>query len=332
MSIKKSKIIYSEEFNPWYNLALEEYLLNSVDDDEIILYLWQNDNTVVIGRNQNAWKECRCSLLEEENDGYLARRLSGGGAVYHDMGNLNFTFLMDRDSYNLKKQLSVILEAVKGLGIDAEFSGRNDLVIGEKKFSGNAFYFGSKKAYHHGTILLDTDIKSLVEYLQVSKEKIISKGIESVRSRVVNLKEINDKINLDSLKEKLEKSFSSIYVEPEEILHYTPSEMPEIADLYEKYSSWDWRYGETTEFDIIFSNRFDWGEVEIALNSVNAVIEKAKVYSDAMEAELFAELGPVLEGVRFTKENIIETVKGLKDKGNKEMISDLVDWIKKRDF
>ncbi|MGM0603189.1 MAG: lipoate--protein ligase [Bacillota bacterium] len=332
MSIKKSKIIYSEEFNPWYNLALEEYLLNNVDDDEIILYLWQNDNTVVIGRNQNAWKECRCSLLEDENNGYLARRLSGGGAVYHDMGNLNFTFLMGRDKYDLKKQLSVILEAVKELGIEAEFSGRNDLVIGEKKFSGNAFYFGSKKAYHHGTILLDTDIKSLVEYLQVSKEKIISKGIESVRSRVVNLKEINDKINLDLLKEELEKSFADIYADPKEILHYVPSEMGEIAELYKKYSSWDWRYGETTEFDIIFSNRFDWGEVEIALNSVNAVVENAKVYSDAMEADLFADLGPELEGVRFTKENIIDSVKNLEDETNEEIISDIVEWIKERDF
>lgn len=134
----KPEIIYSQSFNPWYNLALEEYLLNGVSDNEVILYLWQNDNTVVVGRNQNAWKECRCKLLEEEG-GKLARRLSGGGAVYHDLGNLNFTFLMKDSLYDLKHQLNVILNAVKMAGIEAEFSGRNDLVVQGKKFSGNAF-------------------------------------------------------------------------------------------------------------------------------------------------------------------------------------------------
>jgi len=177
-NLDKLRIFYSEEYNPWYNLALEEYLIDRVEEDEIILYLWQNEHTVVIGRNQNAWKECRCSKLEERDGGYLARRLSGGGAVYHDLGNLNFTFLMERDDYDLHKQLSVILDAVKKLGIEAEFSGRNDLTAQGKKFSGNAFYFGTDKAYHHGTILYDTEIEPLLEYLSVSSEKIKTKGIE----------------------------------------------------------------------------------------------------------------------------------------------------------
>src|SRR6056297_3762446 len=151
--LHNTKIYHSTSFDPWHNLAFEEYLLNQVEENEVILYLWQNDNTGVIGRNQNAWKECRSELLAEEG-GKLARRLSGGGAVYHDLGNLNFTFIMDKDNYNLKKQLKVILEAVRDQGIEAEFSGRNDLVVKSKKFSGNAFYFGSETAYHHGTILV----------------------------------------------------------------------------------------------------------------------------------------------------------------------------------
>mgnify|MGYP006291837759 FL=1 len=114
---EKLTIIHSKEYNPWYNLALEEYLFNNLDENEIILYLWQNDHTVVIGRNQNAWQECRCSLLEEEDGGFLARRLSGGGAVYHDLGNLNFTFILKKNKYDVEKQLAVILKAARGLGI-----------------------------------------------------------------------------------------------------------------------------------------------------------------------------------------------------------------------
>ena len=132
--IIQTRIIKSLSHDPWVNLAIEEHLLEQVTEDEVILYLWQNENTVVIGRNQNAWKECKHLDLEREG-GKLARRLSGGGAVYHDLGNLNFTFIMNKKHYDLSKQLTVILQAVKKLGIKAEFSGRNDLVIEEKQFS-----------------------------------------------------------------------------------------------------------------------------------------------------------------------------------------------------
>src|SRR6056297_3015303 len=206
----KAKYAAGEGYNPWYNLALEEYLLDNLEENEVILYLWQNDNTGVIGRNQNAWKECRSELLAEEG-GKLARRLSGGGAVYHDLGNLNFTFIMDKDNYNLKKQLKVILEAVRDQGIEAEFSGRNDLVVKSKKFSGNAFYVGSEAAYHHGTILVDTDFQKLVKYLQVSREKIESKGVDSVRSRVINLKELKNELTIKDIKKSMATSFKDIY-------------------------------------------------------------------------------------------------------------------------
>ena len=331
MSIKSSKIVYSEDFNPWYNLALEEYLLANLAEDEIILYLWQNDNTVVIGRNQNAWKECRCSQLEESN-GYLARRISGGGAVYHDLGNLNFTFLMGRKNYDLHKQLSVILKALRNQGIDAEFSGRNDLISGKKKFSGNAFYFGSKKAYHHGTLLLDSDLESLLKFLEVSQEKIISKGIESVRSRVVNLKSINEDLSLNILKDELKKSFEEVYLEAKEINSYQPSKMEELNELYNKYAAWDWRYGAGTEFDIVFENRFDWGELEIKLNLVKAVINEVKIYSDGLEKNLFVELKNNLQGKKFKKENLISAVDSLKNNNNQSFISDLKIWLKNRDL
>ena len=332
---EKLRIFYSEEYNPWYNLALEEYLLEQVEEDEIILYLWQNEHTVVIGRNQNAWKECRCSKLEDEDNGFLARRLSGGGAVYHDLGNLNFTFLMERNNYDLHQQLSVILKAVKELGIKAEFSGRNDITARGKKFSGNAFYFGTDRAYHHGTILYDTEIEPLLEYLAVSAEKIKSKGIESVRSRVVNLKNINNELTLELIKEKLEESFLDIYGNGNSvngIIRVKPSEMEELEKRYKKYSSWDWRYGMTPDFDIYFENRFDWGGVELGLNLKDGIINEARAYSDAMQADFFAELGDLLEGTIFQKSAINSQINKLKKDGLEAVISDMTEWIADRDI
>ncbi|MTK11235.1 MAG: lipoate--protein ligase, partial [Clostridiaceae bacterium] len=200
----KTKIVVSTSVDPYYNLSLEEYLLNNVEEDEVILYLWQNANTVVIGRNQNPWKECKCKELEL-NNGKIARRLSGGGAVYHDLGNLNFTFVASEALYNLEKQLKVILKAAQKEGINAQFSGRNDIEVNGKKFSGNAFYFTKTSAYHHGAILIDTDINKLGSYLQVSKEKIQSKGIDSVQARVVNLKNLNKDITIESFKMRLKE-------------------------------------------------------------------------------------------------------------------------------
>ena len=183
-------VITSVSTDPWHNLALEELLFTS-GGEGTVLYLWQNRNTVVIGRNQNAWKECRADLLEREG-GRLARRTSGGGAVFHDMGNLNFTFITPRGGYDLERQLGVILGAVRSQGIDAGFTGRNDLVTaGGGKFSGNAFCFSRDRGLHHGTILVDVDMDKLSRYLVPSADKLRSKGVDSVRSRVANLRELN---------------------------------------------------------------------------------------------------------------------------------------------
>lgn len=332
---KKLTIIHSEEYNPWYNLALEEHLFNNLDEDEIILYLWQNDQTVVIGRNQNSWQECRCSLLEEENGGFLARRLSGGGAVYHDLGNLNFTFILKKKNYDVEKQLEVILKAVRNLGIKAEFTGRNDITVSGKKISGNAFYHSQGTAYHHGTILFDTDIESLVKYLQVSQEKIKSKGIKSVRSRVVNLKEIKEDLTLNSIKEEIEKSFLETYnasLKKVEKIETKPSQIKELEELYNKYSSWDWRYGKTPDFDIYFEKRFEWGGVELGIALIDGKIDQVRVYSDAGNAELFVKINEILKGEKLNKERIISSLDKLKAVGNQDIINDLKQWLAKRDI
>ena len=173
--IKKIYTIESGCFNPYQNMGLEEYLMYQAGEDECILYLWQNERTVVIGRNQNAWKECRTKELEADG-GYLARRLSGGGAVFHDLGNLNFTFLARRCNYDVDKQTDVVLEAVRRLGLSACKSGRNDITINGCKFSGNAYYSTGDCCYHHGTILMHADQEQMEKYLHVSREAGIQRG------------------------------------------------------------------------------------------------------------------------------------------------------------
>lgn len=322
-----TRIIRSLSFDPWYNLALEEHLLHQVCENQIILYLWQNQNTVVIGRNQNAWKECRWKELED-NDGKLARRLSGGGAVYHDLGNLNFTFIMDKKLYDLEKQLKVILDAVKMSGIDAEFSGRNDLVVNEKKFSGNAFYSEKNAAYHHGTLLINSDFQKLLRYLQVSKEKIISKGIDSIQSRVVNLSSIESSITIESMIKNLEESFVQHYggvVDEIKVDQATN----EINRLYQKYASWEWRYGETPHFDISFEKRFSWGGIELGFSLKNGYIVSALAYSDAMDYEIIQKVSASLKDCPFKLDAIISRIDSISICSDEEIIiGDLKEWLR----
>lgn len=323
----KTKIVRSGSFDPYHNLALEEYMLRRVDKNEVILYIWQNKETVVIGRNQNPWKECRCRELEESG-GRLARRLSGGGAVFHDLGNLNFTFITRRRLYNFEKQLQVLLNTARKLGVDARFTGRNDITADGRKFSGNAFYFVDDFAYHHGTILLDADFTKLTEYLQVSKEKIVSKGIDSVSSRVVNLKELNGSITVESAVESLKASFIEIYGGLTSD-GFSAVGFDEIKPLYEKYSSWDWKYGETPRFDISFEKRFPWGGMDVRLSLKDGRVDNAFIYSDAMNGSLIYELKSLLPGTAFTKDAIKERLLQLKADSDEDraVIEDIAGWL-----
>jgi lipoate-protein ligase A len=306
----KAKFAAGNGYNLWYNLALEEYLLNNLEENEIILYLWQNDNTVVIGRNQNAWQECRVGDLEA-NGGKLARRLSGGGAVFHDKGNLNYTLLMPRKKYNLKENLKVILKALQDLGVEAEFSGRNDIICGDKKISGNAYYLGTKAAYIHGTVLVDSDLEKLVSYLKVSDAKIKSKGIDSVKARVMNLSEIDDKLTVAKIKDSIKTNFAEIYNQgqPLEEIKINDSKNEKLKKLYDKYSSWDWLYGKSPDFDISLKNRFQWGELELNLELSSGTVAKAVLYSDAMYSDLIPKIADALTGQPFELEKILTAAK-----------------------
>lgn len=322
----QTKIVRSNSFDPWFNLALEEKLLNNISDHEVILYLWQNNQTVVIGRNQNAWKECAWEQLEKDG-GKLARRLSGGGAVFHDLGNLNFTFLAPRKYYDLEKQLSVILDALKKLGVQAEFSGRNDLLLDGKKFSGHAYYYQGQSAFHHGTILIKSDLEKLGRYLQPSQKKMVSKGIDSVRSRVVNIADLSEDITVPVVMDSLEKSFVEIYGKPAEEVMVDRQDQ-DIISNYAKYASWEWRFGQTPTFDIALSERFGWGEIELGFRLLNGKIDSCTVYSDAMDEELIRRIPEAMKGRILEKGDLMCALESLIDEANGGLIiADLMKWL-----
>lgn len=292
------KIFESSSFDPYRNLATEKQLLDMVTPGLCILYLWQNQNTVVIGHNQNPWVECRTALLEEEG-GHLARRLSGGGAVFHDLGNLNFTFLISSDDYDVDRQLSVIQRACALAGIAAEKSGRNDLLANGSKFSGNAFYKSKGHAYHHGTLLISADMDKLQRYLSPSKAKLAAKGVASVRSRVINLQELAPDLTCDAMKQHMRDAFEKVYELTASPAVLTEEDLTTIEKTARQYGSWEYLYGTPLPFSFACEARFSWGQIRLELQAKNGVITAVKVYSDAMDWALPAAIEQALTGCTF---------------------------------
>lgn len=326
--ISKVSYIESTGFDPYRNLAVEEYLFSACREDEAILYLWQNQNTVVIGRNQNAWKECRISKIEEDG-AVIARRLSGGGAVYHDLGNLNFTFLVRKENYDLQKQLGVILKAVRKLGIHAEASGRNDILVESQKFSGNAFHEHRDHCYHHGTLMVDVKLGELNKYLNVSKKKLESKGIASVRSRVTNLTAYNRSLTIEQLKTALRETFEEVYGLESKVIREEEMDQEAVHTLYEKYASWDWIYGRQFEFQYEVSERFAWGQVDVQFQVDRGMIMDAAVYSDSLKPEVIQMLPEKLKGIRYNNQIMKERIGELHSQESQEeqMFRDIEEWL-----
>ena len=291
--------------DPYENLAAEQFLLEHLQPGQCILYLWQNQNTVVIGKNQNPWAECRVSLLQEEG-GKVARRLSGGGAVFHDLGNLNFTFLAKTEDYDVDKQLSVIAQACGYAGIPVEKSGRNDLLAEGRKFSGNAFYHSQGNSYHHGTLLIASQMDKLQRYLSPSKAKLDAKGVSSVRSRVVNLTELAPDLTVETMKQNMIRAFEAVYG-----LQVSPiiiSDPDQLTELTQKNGSWEHLFGTPLPFTFQCEARFPWGGIQLDLDAKGGVIRAVKAYSDAMDWQLPGVIETALTGCRFTKEDMQEAL------------------------
>lgn len=324
MEFKTVRLARSTETNPWNNLAREEYYESLCEDDEAILYLWQNSHTVVIGRNQNPWAECRLDLLESEG-GKLARRSTGGGAVYHDLGNLNYSFIVPRKAYSMERQLGVILGALQKLGIGAEFSGRNDLEIAGRKFSGNAYRLTRHRGLHHGTLLLSADMAMLSRYLNVDPEKLKTKGVASVASRVMNLTDSAPRLTMDDLQNVLEEEFLGRYRAPQVLREQEAPQGEPYSRLRERYQSREWRYGRSPDCAVTVKRRFPWGGVELRFDVTGGRIASPAVFSDAMDGEFILALGKMLEGAPFSWIEIADAVR--REFSGHPETADLASWL-----
>ena len=281
------QIVISNQHDPFLNRAVEQYLTENQTEETITLYLWKNQRTVVIGYNQNPYSECNVQLLLDEG-GHLMRRGTGGGAVYHDLGNINFSFVADKSLYDVKKQLSVIQDALLSYDLTTEISGRNDLTCEGRKFSGNAFAKGQRNDLHHGTILIKTDGTLMQRYLIVDQAKLMKNGVKSVASRVINLSEAAPELTSENIKRPLIASFEKIYDGKAEPLDFdTLIQNKEVQAIRDEISSHDFLFGRWEHFKTTKKARFPWGGVEVSLeiDEANAIIKDVQIASDCLEPE-----------------------------------------------
>ncbi|WP_080847441.1 lipoate--protein ligase [Cytobacillus gottheilii] len=299
--------------DPQINLAIEEYALKNLDINETYLLFYINAPSIIIGKNQNTIEEISTEYVEK-NGITVVRRLSGGGAVYHDLGNLNFSFITKDDGesfHNFRKFTEPVVNALKKLGVNAELSGRNDLTVEGRKISGNAQFSTRGRMFSHGTLMFDSEIDHVVSSLRVKKDKIESKGIKSIRSRVANISEfLHEKVTIEEFRTLLLKNiFGDIDDIPEYVL--TEEDWEKIHQLSkERYQNWDWNYGKSPKFDLQHSHRFPVGSIDIRLNVNKGIVEECKIYGDFFGVGDVGEIEEKLTGQRYERAAIEEALKG----------------------
>ena len=307
--------IKNDSKDPYFNLALEEYALKELDVDDDFFILWQNENTIVVGRNQNTIEEINSKAVKEKEVN-VVRRMSGGGAVYHDFGNINYTFITrsdDDSKHNFKKFTRPIIDALDSLGIKAEFTGRNDITIDDKKISGNAQYYYQNKMLHHGTILFDVNPDILKDVLNVKADKIASKGIKSVKSRVTSIsKHLKEPMTSEELRDMLLKFILDTEDVSEKEYVLTDKDIVNIQKLAdEKYSTWDWVYGESPKFELQQSKRYKGGNIDIRLNVKNGIITDFKIFGDFFGKKDIKEIEELIVNNRFEESHIRNILKDI---------------------
>lgn len=306
--------IKNESNNPYFNLALEEYALKNLNFGDDIIILWINEPTVVVGRNQNTIEEINSKFIKENNIN-VVRRMSGGGAVYHDIENVNYTFITSSEgdsANNFKKFTQPVIDFLAELGVKAEFTGRNDITIDGKKVSGTAQYYYKNRMLHHGAILFNTDLNVLKDALNVKLEKIESKGIKSVRSRVTNVYEhLPNKMNASEFKEGLSQFILNASSENKEYV-LTDEDIAAINKMKdEKYNTWEWNYGESPNFDLQKSKRYTGGSIDIRLNVQNGVIKECKIFGDFFGKKEISGLEELLINTNFNESSVRDVIKSV---------------------
>ena len=304
-------IIHSST-DPYFNLAAEEYVLHNFSDN--CFMLWRNENTIVVGKHQNTLAEINMDYIREKNIS-VVRRLTGGGAVFHDLGNLNFTFIMnghDGHLVDFKKYTLPILEVLRKLAIDAKFEGRNDLTIGGRKFSGNAEHVYKKRVLHHGTLLFSSVIDDLQLALRVNPMKYKSKAVKSIRSRVTNIREHLD-INIDVLQfrqmilDHITKTFPGC-----RIYEFSEEDIEKINLLKNgKYSTWEWNFGYSPKYDFEKSFVTNGGNIQVHLNVTDGIIQKARIYGDFFNKSEISEIEELMSGIQHQETALKERFKSI---------------------
>ncbi len=297
--------IRNDSHDPHHNLALEEYAFKNLELEESIILLWQNAPSVIIGRYQNTVEEINSEYIKKNNI-YVVRRITGGGAVYHDLGNLNFSFIVKetQSDIDFRKFTDPVIKALSEIGIEASHTGRNDIAIDGKKFSGNAQCHQRGKTLHHGTILFNSCLENVQAALNVKADKIESKGIKSVRSRVTNILDYLDKkVTLREFRDTLLNYLFECQPIREYIL--TAADKANIRRLMEeKYLTWEWNYGNSPAYNIIKTGRYPSGGIEVRLNVEKGIITECKIYGDFFSSAEVDELAARFVGVKYREEDL----------------------------
>lgn len=300
------RYIINKSTDPYFNLALDEYAMKYIDVGEDYFCLWQNEPAIIVGKNQNTLAEINEAYVEKHQI-KVARRVSGGGAVYHDFGNLNFTIITnieDVSKVDFKKYVQPIIDALQSMGIKAEAAGRNDILINGLKISGNAQRQANGRLMHHGTLLFDVDIEAMVQSLHVTEDKFISKAAKSVRSRVTNIKEhLDDAVTLTDFWQSLQYYLSNKGEDEEIVL--TPEQLAAIGkEADERFSTWEWIYGKSPIFNIEKSQRFSGGRLDTFIQVDEGYISEIRILGDYLGVNDVSEIEQALQNVRYQKADI----------------------------
>lgn len=301
--------------DPRINLAIEEYLLKTMDvESDPFLLFYINEPSIIIGKNQNTAEEINTDYVDS-NGIHVVRRLSGGGAVYHDLGNLNYSFITvdDGNSFrNFRKFTEPVVKALQSLGVNAELSGRNDLMAEGRKVSGNAQFSTRGRMFSHGTLMFDTEVDAVVSALKVSKEKIESKGIKSIRSRVANISEfLKEPMTVTEFRNAI---LHSIFNGEENVRYYelTDEDWKNIHELSkQRYGNWDWNYGKSPKFNIKHSHRFPVGGIDVRLQVENGIVQDAHIYGDFFGVGDVSEIEQAITGSKYERASLDKAIAGI---------------------
>jgi len=311
------RLLISDSYDPWFNLAVEETIFRQMPTTQRVLFLWRNADTVVIGRAQNPWKECNTARMEQDNV-RLARRSSGGGAVFHDLGNTCFTFMAGKPEYNKSVSTELVISALRSLGIHAVASGRNDLEVetaeGVRKISGSAYKETPDRGFHHGTLLLNADLTRLVNYLNPDPKKLQAKGITSVRSRVANLADLSPEITHQQICDSIISAFFALYGEQVEAEHISPQALPDLpgfVDTFARQSSWEWNFGQAPAFSHLLDNRFSWGGIELHFDVEKGHITRTQLFTDSLNPAPLEALAERLQGALYRSDVLQQACESL---------------------